>query len=475
MATRGNSADPRENPDLTLVGFINGELEKANTAGDYRNAFAYAQGRQNGIVYKLDPYWDRYDGFEIARRIFEGEFSRYRESPEFKAFYTALATSYSKLCESHVIQWQTFEREYDAYEGTEHNLDGSKTIYTSEQTKTYRIDARFASNWAQFDSDLSTAVLDQGVFQGFGLVLGLHGEMEIFLKNHQCDSATVQQMSENFIRAANGQPSAQQAGLRFAGAEAESDPPARTGTPPPPLTPMTDAQTENETVSAATAAFGGGGLFGEDWKTPKMSEDEFDRDVDRVSGEGHDELNRAARDALLSLDDLENPPRDAAQGRAQGRQEIEHRLIEMIRERDQTPTDSKRYKDLQDAIALTMQQMGLKEEPVVESAVAMNSESRGVEGRGAERQAVTVRRERNRQIDRTADERIQALIREQHQRQMEAAERFRQQMMSATGGEERVALQDAYKAQQRAESDQLRKEIQALRFEANERKREPQR
>jgi len=473
MATRGNSADPRENPDLTLAGFINGELEKADSAGDYRNAFAYAQGRRHGIVYKLDPYWDRYDGFDIARRIFEGEFGEYRNAPEFKAFYTGLATLYSRLCEAHVMQWQTFEREYDAYEGTDHNLDGSKTIYTSKQTKTYRIDVRFASHWAQFDSDLTKSVLDQGVFQGFGLVLGLRGEMETFLKNHQCDSATVQQMSENFIRAANGKPSAQQAGLRFAGAEAGSDPPARTGIPPAPFTPVADAQTENEIVNAAVAAFGGGGLFGEDWKTPKMSEEELEREMDRVSGEGQDKLNRAAHDAQQSLDELEDATRDAIQGRAKGRQDLEQRLIEMIRERDQVPTGSQRYEDLQDTIEFMMQQMGLTEEPVVEPAVAITSESRPDDGRGTERQAVTVRRERNRQIDQTTDERIQALIRNQHQRQMEAAERFRQQMMAAASGEERVALQDAYKAQQRAQGDQLRKEIQALRIEANERKGEP--
>lgn len=410
MATQGNSADPRENPDLTLAGFIESELAKAENAGDYRNAFAYEQGRREGIVYKLDPYWERYEGFDIARRIFEGVFGEVCNTPEFKAFYTSLATSYSERCEAHVAQWQTFERNYDTYEGTDHNLDGSRTIHTSEQTKTYRIDARFGAHWAQFDSDLNRAVLDQGIFQGFGLILGLRGEMETFFNNHACDSATIQQMISNFIRAANGQPSVQQTGLRFAGAVTESDPPTRTGTPPPPFTPVANVQEENGTVNAAVAAFGGGGLFGEDWKTPTMSEEEFNQEVDRVSGEGQDNLNRAARNAEQSLDELEIATRD--------------------RPRQTQPQQ-----------------------------------------RDSTAQTTAKRRERIRRIDQDTNEQIQALIQAQHQAQAEAAEQFRQKMLTASVEEQARLLQD-YRERQTAESERMREQVQQLRAEANEKKRQ---
>ena len=410
MATQGNSADPRDNPDLTLAGFIENELAKAENAGDYRNAFAYEQGRREGIVYRLDPYWERYEGFDIARRIFEGEFGKIPNTPEFKAFYTGLATSYSERCEAHVAQWQTFERNYDAYEGTDHNLDGSRTIHTSEQTKTYRIDARFGAHWAQFDSDLNRAVLDQGIFQGFGLVLGLRGEMETFLNNHACDSATIQQMTENFIRAANGQPSVQQAGLRFAGAANESDAPTRTGTPPPPFTPVANIKEENNTVNAGIAAFGGGGLFGEDWKTPTMNEEEFNGEVDRVAGEGQDNLNRAARNAEQSLDELDNATRD--------------------RTRQTQP-----------------------------------------EQQGSVAQTTAERRERIRRIDQDTNEQIQALIQAQHQAQVEAAEEFRQKMQTASVEEQTRLLQD-YRERQSAEGERMREQVQQLRAEANEKKRQ---
>lgn len=410
MATQGNSADPRDNPDLTLAGFIESELAKAENAGDYRNAFAYEQGRREGIVYRLDPYWERYEGFDIARRIFEGEFGEIPNTPEFKAFYTGLATSYSERCEAHVAQWQTFERNYDAYEGTDHNLDGSRTIHTSEQTKTYRIDARFGAHWAQFDSDLNRAVLDQGIFQGFGLVLGLRGEMETFLNNHACDSATVQQMTGNFIRAANGQPSVQQAGLRFADAAAESDAPTKTGMPPPSFTPVANAQEDNDAVNAAIAAFGGGGLFGEDWKTPTMSEEEFNREVDRVAGEGQDNLNRAARNAEQSLDELDNAMRDRTR----------------------------------------------QTQPEQQRSVA---------------QTTAERRERIRRIDQDTNEQIQALIQAQHQAQVEAAEEFRQKMQTASVEEQTRLLQD-YRERQSAEGERMREQVQQLRAEANEKKRQ---
>ena len=476
MATQGNSADPRDNPDLTLAGFIEGELAKAENAGDYRNAFAYEQGRREGIVYRLDPYWARYDEFDIARRIFEGEFGEYRNTPEFKAFYTGLATSYSKRCEAHVAQWRTFERDYDAYEGMDHNLDGSRTIHTSEQTKTYRIDARFASHWAQFESDLNRAVLDQGIFQGFGLVLGLRGEMETFLNNHACDSATVQQMTGNFILAANGQPSVQQAGLRFVGAAAESDARTKTGTPPPPFTPVANAGDKNEAVNAAIKAFGGGGLFGEDWKRPTMSEEEFNRDVDRVAGEGQDNLNRAARDAEQSLDGLDDATRDAAQARAKNRQNLEQRLIELIRERNQTPQDSQRYRELQDTIDFTMQHIGLTEEPAVlsestPSATGTRDRTRQIQQDQQDnaRQGTAERHERIRRIAQEINEKIQALIQAQHQAQVKAAEAFRRKMATASVEEQTRLLQE-YKQQQNAEGDRLREQVQKLRVEANEKK-----
>jgi hypothetical protein len=406
MATRGNSADPRDNPDLTLAGFIEGELAKAENAGDYREAFAYEAGRREGIVYKLDPYWAQYEQFDFARRIFEGHFGSYADWTEFKMTFIALANLYSKTCKGYVGQWQTYERTQDIYARTEHNLDGSRTIHKTRETSTIEIDSRFTPQWANYSPQINAEILEKGVIEGYGLMMAYQAQVKFFLEQHKCDSATVQQMTGNFIRAANGQPSAQQAGLRFAGAAVESDVPTKTGTPPPPFTPVANMQEDNETVNAAIAAFGGGGLFGEDWKTPKMSEEEFSEEVGRVTGEGQDNFNRAARDAQQSLDELEEATSEAAP-------------------------------------------------PQQDSA----------------RQTAADRRERIRQIDQETDKKVQALIQAQHQAQVEEAAVFMEKITTVSADERTRLLKD-YEQKQRAAGDQLREQVQALRAEANELKRQ---
>ncbi len=196
---------------------------KPNT--DYREQYASASGRQKGIVYKLEPFWAQYDDFDIARRIFDGDFNGLKDTLEFKALFSGLAVSYSKKCSEYVRNWQTYEKKSLDYDRTSWNLDGSKTIHKSEHTKTYNIDKRFTPQWAIYDTDLAKEVLKRGVFSSFGLVLGYRGEMEHFVKNQGCQSAAVAQMIENFIRAANNRPSAQADGTHFSGAERESDKP----------------------------------------------------------------------------------------------------------------------------------------------------------------------------------------------------------------------------------------------------------
>lgn len=413
MRTQGNSADPRENPDLTLAGFIRSEQEKAREAGDYRKAFAYQAGRKDGIVYKLDPYWAQYEAFEFTRRIFDGDFDGYADWTEFKMTFMGLATEYSDTCKAYVNAWQTYERIEDIYDRTEFNLDGSRTIHQTRQTKTITVDRRFTPQYAQYGPQVNADMLEKGVVEGFNLLLAYRAQVKYFFEQHACDSATTRQLTENFIRAANGQPSVQEAGLRFAGAAGESDAPTKTGRPPARFTPVANAKEENETVNAAIAAFGGGGLFGEDWKTPTMSEDEFNQNVERVSGDGQDNFNRAAREAERALDALEEPSEAAAPA---------------IKQRDQSQQTTARL-------------------------------------------TVSERRERIRRIDQETNEQVQAIMQAQHQAQVEAANEFRQKMTTASI-EEQTRLLEEYRQQQSAEREQMRVQVQELRAEADERKKQ---
>ncbi len=64
----------------------------------------------------------------------------------------------------------------------------------------------------------------QMIKQGSEPALIEHFQISIFIQKQGCSNATVLQMVNNFIRAANHQPSAQQDGTQFKGADDESDP-----------------------------------------------------------------------------------------------------------------------------------------------------------------------------------------------------------------------------------------------------------
>lgn len=245
--------DPKQNTRLTLAGFRAKQSHKKRMAAVYRKNFSYAEGRKPGIVYKLDPFWRQYEQFEIARRIFDGDFVEFNKTIEFKAMYMALADVYSKRCSDKVAQFTTFKIPYTAYAGSEWNLDGSQTIHEVEGMKTIRIDSRFAEQWSNYKPAVNS-YLAKKVFSNLGSARDLmrmsvsrakqvignftgnmlveHYQMDKFLKEQGCDSATVQQMVDNFLRAGNGMNSVQRDGIQYQGAEKESDPVKKKGTQP---------------------------------------------------------------------------------------------------------------------------------------------------------------------------------------------------------------------------------------------------
>lgn len=224
--------------NLSLADFITQEQKVAHKAGSYRIPFAYQAGRQDGIVYKLEPYWKQYEQFDFTRRIFEGDFDKYADWTEFKMTFNALAREYSKTCKDHVSHWQTYDRTEDVYDRTEHNMDGSRTIHKTRQTKTIKIDGRFGSQWAAYGPQINAEILEKGVIEGFGLAMAYRAQVQFFLQQHACDSAMAKQLIDNFIRAADRRPSVQQAGIKYAGADTESDAPTKAGKLPPPFTPL---------------------------------------------------------------------------------------------------------------------------------------------------------------------------------------------------------------------------------------------
>lgn len=254
----GRSGQTR-NPELTLAGFMRAENAKAIEAAEYRKAFAYEAGRQDGIVYKLDPWWAQYKDIDTARRIFDGDFS-HSDLRLFKYLFVTWGNLYSNLCVTDQSEKDLYQIPVREYMGMETHLDGSATKYYQDRFVDVWIDKRFSPQWGQYrpESNLyfMTKVLTNSQAKGFGqkVLSGMsvkqfveairQGSREMlaelfqlrdFLTSNSCQSASVQQMTENFIRAANNRPSVQQAGKAFAGAQGESDPPTKTGTQPPPF------------------------------------------------------------------------------------------------------------------------------------------------------------------------------------------------------------------------------------------------
>ena len=131
---------------------------------------------------------------------------------------------------------------------------------------------------------------------------------------------------------------------------------------PPASTPLSPKTTDQEDKNrAAIKAFGGGGLFGGDWKTPKNSKEAFNAQVDRATGEEHQAFKDSASKAEQSLDRASDSIKSADKSRA----DLNGRLVELIRERNATQKGTQRYAELQNTIQFMMQHLGLSEEPKV--------------------------------------------------------------------------------------------------------------
>lgn len=250
--------NPQHNRELTLAGFqgVKAEISANESAretrrqiylADYRKEFEQQSKRKSGIVYFLDEHWYGYDNFDLPRRIFDGDFA-YADQVEFKAFFMALADVYSKRCVRDPAELRQYKVPYREYAGTHWNMDGSRTVYLNDGSYLANIHRRFTPQWGTYRPDVNAywmsdfanrsgeaknlmrmnlkdffATLSQSGKQMFRE----HAQMERFITRHGCESAAVAQLTENFVRAANDQPSAQDVTMQFVDAAAESDPPLR--------------------------------------------------------------------------------------------------------------------------------------------------------------------------------------------------------------------------------------------------------
>lgn len=248
-----------EHNDLTLAS-INALWEKhALIQANYRKDFSVASKRKPGIVYKLDPYWAAYTAdvtvgtylggyFDKARRIFDGDFTLINRSQEFRVLFMDYGQLFSQRCEAHVKSFVTYPIPNQDITRTRIYMDGRTEHDYESKPIPFQIDARFDPQWGQWYADrnsywaqdllhnLRTARGDKS-FSAMSReefaertlqFLGMHTKtmmpIEAFFNRHTCTSAAMTQLGENLLRAAQGRPSLQAAGVKLAGADRESDP-----------------------------------------------------------------------------------------------------------------------------------------------------------------------------------------------------------------------------------------------------------
>lgn len=193
-------------------------------------------GRRPGVVYKSGAFWSAFDDFEMPRRVFEGDFHGVNTTSAFAGSFSAYVEEFYRNCKSALPSSKV------PYDRPLVNVETGERITIDSYVE---MDPRFYDAYARYErrraagqmadglDDLAEGVakggkagvetMIKGLAQGAAAALNHGKQMAAFLRG-RCQSATVRQMGENMLRAANGQPSVQASGPPIEGAAAESEP-----------------------------------------------------------------------------------------------------------------------------------------------------------------------------------------------------------------------------------------------------------
>jgi hypothetical protein len=202
------------------------------------------------LVRKSRLYWDGYQT-DMIREVFDGGFgAAIDENEQFqRVFLTYVGTlsaqhpeclppDHQTVTVTEITSMTTTKNLYWR-EGVDPESDRYQTTKT-EKTYTVEMDPRFVARFNQFHAalnspgaglrDAATAAQSGGAQGVVRERLAIVTDMQKFFADHACKSAAMRQLTENFLRAINGDPSLQQADGKIDGAQAESDkdlPPGR--------------------------------------------------------------------------------------------------------------------------------------------------------------------------------------------------------------------------------------------------------
>jgi len=190
------------------------------------------------LVRKSRLYWDGYQT-DMIREVFDGGFgAAMNENDQFQKVFCSyvemLSAKFPDCLPANHVRVSITVR-------TNRKFDKQTGLLISEENHDYTIDMdpRFVDTYVKFHDTQFNRVPMQGVIaaaQPGGAqhlvhdMMALVTDMQKFFADHACKSAAMRQLTENFLRAINGDPSLQQADGKIDGAQAESDkdlPPGR--------------------------------------------------------------------------------------------------------------------------------------------------------------------------------------------------------------------------------------------------------
>jgi hypothetical protein len=243
LAANGYSSDARFTLATARQKWEAAVAESNRASATYRRDHAILAKRQPGIVYKLDPYWAKYNvdpTWDAVRRTFDGDFAGQKDSWQFKAAFYTFGDIYSARCKSEVRRFVSHQIPVSRIVATRTYTSGRVEHDRVTDFITVYIDERFEPQWMSYEPAAFKQILVAAgnITEEMGslttasnakIVQALRQSQQVsmfvrFFQDHPCNSATMLQLRENLVRVANDRPSVQQERLRLPNAERESDP-----------------------------------------------------------------------------------------------------------------------------------------------------------------------------------------------------------------------------------------------------------
>lgn len=180
--------------------------------------------RLDGIVYKSNHFWQQFNNFDVMKKTFNGEFGGLERKKLFRVHYRDFVQQYGLHCP---LSGQIDARRFTMHRVTEDEY-GNEVSKEKTTDVTTRMEHRFTDKYDEYKRIYNWFYTSMG----FSNVLNqkqlnlsqMPGvQIEHFIKNAPCHSASMFQMKENLWRAAYGKPSLQDEGIKIPNAENESD------------------------------------------------------------------------------------------------------------------------------------------------------------------------------------------------------------------------------------------------------------